>query len=102
MKITFNDDSLEELYYIPLNNLGKQQFSKSLIKNYQKRVKILKYANDLGDIAKLKGMNLEKVNSKKFKECYSIRVNDQFRVIFKEVKKGTVEILILELSKHYE
>ena len=102
MKITFNQQSLEELYNIPISDFGKQQFSKSVIKNYQSRIRILKYANDLGDIAKLSGMKLEKLNSKKHGKCQSIRVNDQFRIIFKEIGKGEIEILILELSKHYE
>ncbi len=102
MKVTFKDENLEELYSTPLSNIGKQQYSKVVIKHFQSKVKMLKYADDLGQIAKFKSMNLEKVNSKKHKLCYSVRVNDQFRILFKEVGKGEIEIYILELSKHYE
>jgi len=63
---------------------------------------MLIYAERLEDIARFAGMDLEKLNGNKYKDCYSIRVNDQFRLIFKKLKNGEIELLILELSKHYE
>jgi len=102
MKISFNDSILEELYKTPLKYLGKQQYSREVIERYRKGIDALLLANDLGEIARFRGFNLEKLKSSAFKGCYSIRANIQYRIIFKEVKNGQIEILILELSKHYE
>jgi plasmid maintenance system killer protein len=102
MLITFKTKDLEDLYKLPINDLGKQKVSKAVIISYRKRLEIIGYANNLGDISKLRGMNLEKLRSKEYKDCFSVRVNDQYRIIFKELKGGQVQILVMELSKHYE
>ncbi len=73
-----------------------------MIGNYRNKVSMLVYADSLNDIAKFAGLNFEKLNGHKYKDCYSIRINDQFRLIFKKLKNRVIEILILELSKHYE
>jgi plasmid maintenance system killer protein len=46
-------------------------------------------------------MNLEKLKGD-HKGHFSIRVNKQYRIIFRTLAKGKIEVLILELSKHYE
>lgn len=102
MKINFNDDELEQLYWIPIKKLGKQPYSKEVIEHYRKKIDLLAQANDLSEIAKFRGLNLERLKGKEFKGCYSIRVNIQYRIIFREIKNGQIEILILDLSKHYE
>ena len=102
MLVSFKNKDLEDLYKLPIKQLGKQKISKAIIVNYRKRLEVLANANDLSDISKLKGMNLEKLKGKVYKECYSVRVNDQYRIIFKEIKGGKIQVLILELSKHYE
>ncbi len=102
MRISFNNNALEDLYRRPLKDLGKQQYSREVIEHYRKRIDVLANANDLSEISRFKGLNLEKLKSKEFKGCYSVRVNIQFRIIFREVKGGQIEVLILELSKHYE
>jgi proteic killer suppression protein len=101
MIVSFNDKRLEDLYKCPIDDLGKRQFSKEVIVNFRKRLDILAYADNLSAISRFKGMNLEKLKGE-YKGCYSIRVNIQYRIIFKEVKGGKIEVLILELSKHYE
>ena len=102
MIIHFNDSNLEDLYKLPIGDLGKRQFSKEVIKHFKAKVGILSNANDLSDISKIKGMHLEKLKGKEYKGCYSVRANKQYRIIFNEIKNGKIEILILELSKHYE
>jgi len=101
MIVSFNDKHLEDLYRRSIADLGKQPFSKEIVVSYRKRLDILSYANDLSSISKLKGMNLEKLKGQ-YKNCFSVRVNAQYRIIFKEIKGGEIEILIMELSKHYE
>jgi plasmid maintenance system killer protein len=32
----------------------------------------------------------------------SLRLNDQYRLIIEETAEGTLKILIIEISKHYE
>ena len=102
MKVRFKDKNLERLYLMSLDEIGKSIFSKSIIKNYQKRIDILKFANRLSDLYRFSGLNLEKLNNKKYQDCYSIRVNEQFRVIFRTIDNSEIEILVIELSKHYE
>ena len=102
MKISFNQDYLQELYSTPFKNLGKQQYSRDVIERYRKTIDAMASADDLSEIAKFKGLKLEKLKSKGFKDCYSVRVNIQYRIIFKEIKNGQIQVLILELSKHYE
>ena len=99
MKITFKNQELEDLYVS--TKLTSKKYSKKIIKHYQQKINLLKHANGLSDIAKIISMNLEKLNDKKYKNCYSIRVNIQYRIIFRQVKDN-IEILIIELSKHYE
>jgi plasmid maintenance system killer protein len=94
MKVTFNDKGLEELYKTS-EGKWKRQFSKEVITHYQRKIEILKNADDLGQIAKIKGLNLEKLKGKGYIGCYSIRVNEQYRIIFRVSDKGTVAILII-------
>jgi plasmid maintenance system killer protein len=102
MKVSFKEQFLEDLFANPIEELGKQKFSKAVIRHYRKKIRILAYADNLGDVAKLAGMNLEKLHGNKYKECYSVRINDQYRIIFKKIENEIIEILIVELSKHYE
>ncbi len=67
MQISFNDSNLELLYKEPIKNLGKQQYSREVIERYRKSIDALASANDLSEIAKFRGLNLEKLKSKEFK-----------------------------------
>lgn len=102
MQVEFSNNELEELYRLPIEQIGKAQFPKGVIKGYRKRIDILRNADDLSTIAKLKGMNLEKLNDKKYKGLYSVKINDQFRLIIDFVNETKLRLIILELSKHYE
>ncbi len=102
MTVTFQTKILEEFYELPLAKQGSQGIDKMVIKGFKKKVDILKFATDLRTISQLNGLRLEKLEEEKYIGCYSIRVNKQYRIIFKEGPAGQLSILILELSKHYE
>ena len=73
-----------------------------MIKTFRRRIQYLALAPSFSDIANHPGLYLEKLKGDR-KGQYSIRLNDQWRLIFALLETGEVQVLdILELSKHYE
>ena len=102
MKVFFDNEFLAELYELDPNEIkGKLPFSREVIKQYQKKVNILISVVELKDLRSFRSLNFEKLSGDRKGE-YSIRLNKQYRLIFKVNKNGEVEILIIEISKHYE
>lgn len=106
MNIRFNTADLEKYYRTPLEELkGKLPFSEAIISQFQRKVNILLLADSLSEIRSNKGLNLEKLKGD-LKDFYSIRLNQQYRIIFKLVEeKGEITIQVIEIyaiSKHYE
>lgn len=102
MKVKFKDALLVKYYTAPMEELGKQGISNNIIKHFRRKIDILKQASDLRTIAQIRGLNLEKMQEKRYEGCLSIRVNKQYRIIFKQDSDDEISVLILELSKHYE
>ncbi len=102
MKVYFKTNELEQLYITPIDELkGKQKFSKEVIKQYQAKVRILTFIDSLKELLPIRSLNFESLSGKR-KGQFSIRLNKQFRLIFREEKDDTIEIEIIEISKHYE
>jgi toxin HigB-1 len=106
MEINFNTQLLADLY---LGNKVKDKEFKSnpiLIKQFVKTVNLLKDLESITKIKQYNGLRYEKLLGDR-KDTSSVRVNDQYRIIFLEIASETepfeIEILeIEELSKHYE
>lgn len=102
MKVFFSSEELRDLFECdPDNLLGKQDFPSSVIKQYQAKVNILKSVQEIRILRSFKSLNFEALKGKR-KGYYSIRLNKQYRLIFNINRNGEVEILIIEISKHYE
>lgn len=102
MKVAFKTRELEQLYSTRLNEImGKQKFSRQVIKQYQAKVRILTLINNLKDLYPIRSLNFEALSGDR-KGQYSIRLNKQFRLILIEVEDELIEIEIVEISKHYE
>lgn len=103
MIVHFNNQILEYYYLTPLDEIrGKQSFSKDIIKQFKKKVQLLSGISRLGQLRQFKGLNFEFLKGDRSGEC-SIRLNDQFRLIFRQELENHIEIiLIIEISKHYE
>ncbi|OSZ79573.1 hypothetical protein CAP35_15375 [Chitinophagaceae bacterium IBVUCB1] len=102
MEIHFKTVKLTNLYALPFDELGKTAYSKEVVLQFKKKIDIMKYVAHINDLKKFSGLNFEKLKGRVYQDCFSIRVNKQYRIIFKELKNGSIAILILELSKHYE
>lgn len=102
MKVFFDSQELKDLFECePDHLLGKQKFPFSVIKQYQAKVNILKSIREIRALKSFRSLNFEALKGKRKGE-FSIRLNKQYRLIFKINKNGEVEILIIEISKHYE
>ena len=98
---------LQYWYITPLEEIkGKLPFPKEILKQYKKRIVLLRGLRSTNELKQFKGLNFEKLKGD-LKDFCSIRLNDQYRLIFKitESKEGKVKIEIVhvtEISKHYE
>jgi proteic killer suppression protein len=107
MRVSFNTEELARLYATPLGEIrGKLKYSKTIIKQYKKKIVILLTIKGIGELKEHRGLNFERLKGD-MKEYYSIRLNEQFRLLFKIVHEEEAEIvieeiMITEISKHYE
>ncbi len=107
MIVELMSEQLNYLYFTPLEEIkGKQSVSQSIIKQFKKKVGILRRIITLSELNEIRSLNFEKLKGD-LKDYYSIRLNKQYRIIFKvdERTKDQIKIEIIqitEISKHYE
>jgi len=106
MEILFNNQLLEDLYVG--NKITDRQFrsNPALVKQYIKTVKKLQSIDKIEQLFQFAGLNYEKLKGN-FSGYSSVRINQQYRLIFEEIAntKEPFEIVLLqleEISKHYE
>lgn len=104
MIVYFKTKELEFFYKTPLKELrGKKQYSEEIIKQFKFEVQRLMAIPNISVLKQFKGLKFKKLNKDRAgKNEYSIRLNDQYRLILKVEQQNKVELLILEISKHYE
>ena len=93
MNIEYDKDELFDYY--TGNYSGKQKFSEIILKGYKKVVEKMITAENINELSKIRGLNIEKLNDK-----WSARINDQYRVEYYYVKPDI--LILLTISKHYE
>ena len=103
MKVEFKTGELEHWYLTPLEEIkGKLPFSKDIIKQFKKKVQILTAISSLQQLRQFRGLNFEHLKGDRVGE-YSIRLNDQYRLLFEETAEGELSVILInEISKHYE
>jgi len=103
MKVYFATSELMELYETPLQNLkGKQKYPHDILKQYKKKVQLLIAIPKLDSLSQFKGLNFENLKGDRKGQC-SIRLNDQYRLIFVPISEKKLQIIMVnEISKHYE
>ncbi len=102
MKVFFESEDLASLYeYNPNHLVGKQKIPITVVKQYQKKVNILISITELKELKNFRSLNFEALRGNR-KGQYSIRLNRQYRLLFRINKNGELEIIIIEISKHYE
>lgn len=103
MLIDFKTAYLEYLYITPLEEIkGKHPFPKDIIKQYKKKVQLLTAISKIEQLKQFRGLNFEFLKGSRKGEC-SIRLNDQFRLLFEQTKDNEISVILInEISKHYE
>ena len=106
MDILFNNQLLIDLY--KGIKIKDRQFrsNPALIKQYKKTVDKLKSVQKTAQLFQYAGLNYEKLKGTR-KGLSSVRINDQYRLIFEEVPEDSepfeiVFFKLVEISKHYE
>jgi len=102
MKVLFATQELADLYEeSPDNITGKQRIPHEVLRQYHKKVIILESISELRELYNFRSLNFEALKGDR-KGQFSIRLNQQYRLIFTINRNGELEILIIEISKHYE
>jgi toxin HigB-1 len=102
MKVIFNNEKLQTLYEGTFK--GKPTFAKPIIEKFIERIETIANVTSSIELLKFRSLNFEALKGK-LKGFYSIRVNKQYRILFRiEADEILIEeiIIIEELSKHYE
>lgn len=97
MRFQFEDSDLSRLYYED-NNRGN--YPEYVVNAFFKKMQIIRGAKNENDIRAIKSNHFEKLTGEHNR--YSIRLNDQYRLIFSIEKDEICKlILIKEISNHY-
>ena len=102
MKVFFESEDLANLYEADPDRLkGKQKIPVAVVKQYQRKVNILISITELNELNNFRSLNFEALKGDRNGQ-YSLRLNKQYRLLFKINRNGELEIIIIEISKHYE
>lgn len=98
MDVVFDDPTLErlakELDYKP------KGWSRDLIRSYRKKHQIIRDAKDERDLRAMRGLRLEKLKGDR-KGQFSIRLNDQFRLVLAFKTQGDRVAVILDIVDYH-
>ena len=82
MDIKFADDDYERL---ETDASFDMHFSEAIVRSYRKKLQFLRGANSIQDVYGFKSLHCEKLKGARQGQ-YSIRLNDQYRLIFEIVE----------------
>lgn len=105
MIVTFEYEYLRVLYGEDRNSDKKHRFQPDIIKRYQKAINFLKGASCIEALWTIRSLQYEVLSGDRA-GLSSVRVNDQYRVIFSIALNENEPILticnVVELSNHYK
>lgn len=105
MIVTFEEDYLRELYENGKASDKKHRFQPQVVRKYTRVVDLMMEQTNVMDLAKYGGLHYEHLHGDK-EGLSSVRVNDQYRIEFREITEGNKTIAemvsITELSNHYK
>ncbi len=79
---------------------GKQPFSESVLRAYQKTIRKLDAAGSLAILRQNKSLNLHPLK-RDLEGKYAVRVNMQYRVVLSISEEGEIQILLIEELTDY-
>ena len=106
MKIEFEKEYLCELYETGKTTDKKHRFQPQVIRKYAICVKALEDASRIEDLFQYNALHYEKLKGKK-SGLSSVRINDQYRLEFREIANSNnileIEICsLVDISNHYK
>ena len=105
MVVTFEKEYLRELYEKGQASDKKHRFQPQIVKKYARVVEIMTEVANVMELARYGSLHYEHLRGDK-NGLSSVRVNDQYRIEFREVLQGEkliAEVVnIVELSNHYK
>lgn len=105
MVVVFDKPYLQELYSEGKTSSRHYRFQPQIVSKYIKIINVMRNAVNVKDLNRIGGLHYEHLIGDK-KGLSSVRINDQYRVIFEEETQGDQEITtilnIIELSNHYQ
>jgi len=106
MNVEFEKDYLADLYEKGKTTDKKHRFQPNIVKGYLKCVKVLMNISKMEDLFTFQSLNYEKLKGDK-KGLSSLRINDQYRLEFREIPsqgdQSIIEICsIVDITNHYK
>lgn len=99
MNIDFEDDELQRLYEDP--DFRVARLHPDLIKAYRRKMQLIVGAECELDLRAMKSLHLEKLKGDR-KGQHSIKLNDQWRLIFRiEARDDGKVVLIIEIVDYH-
>ena len=97
MNIEFEDDDLERILHEARFSGG---FPWDVVKAFRKRMQYIEAAEDERDFYEMRSLHYKKLKGKR-KEEYSMRLNDQYRLILRTKVEGTRRTIVVLSIKDY-
>lgn len=106
MNVEFEKNYLADLYEKGKTTDKKHRFQPNIVKEYLKCVKVLMSISRMEDLFTFQSLNYEKLKGDK-KGISSLRINDQYRLEFREIPsqsdQSIIEICsIVDITNHYK
>lgn len=105
MIVTFEEDYLRDLYVEGQARDKKHRYQPQIIKKYIRIVDLMMELSNVMELTRYGGLHYEHLHGDK-EGLSSVRVNDQYRIEFREIIEGDKTIAevvnITELSNHYK
>ncbi|MBA3756020.1 MAG: type II toxin-antitoxin system RelE/ParE family toxin [Nitrosomonas sp.] len=98
MEVIFEDDSLRKLEEDPAYDA---EFDRSIVKSYRMRIQFIRAAEDERVFYNMKSLHYEKLKGN-FDGFHSMRLNKQWRLVFKYKKgeSGKVVVVVSIIDYH--
>lgn len=99
MQLEYDDDWLRRLAEDP--DVRSSEWDEDVTRSYRKKIQILTAATDERDLAALRGLRFKKLRGG-YRGKYSIRLNDQYRLILRFHTEPTGRVVtVVELVDYH-
>jgi len=88
-------DQLTEKIFNGVRDKEVSKFPQDVLSTAKRKLDMIEYATILQDLLTLPGNRLEKLKGD-LESCYSIRINDQWRIVFKWQDNGAHDVRIMD------